>query len=156
LIHGAGHESGRRAGTENVPYIVGLGAACRIAASELSAASVRLQELRDRFWARLSAGLGQHVVLNGYPATRLPNTLNVSVLGLVGAELLAALPEIAASTGSACHDGGVRISPVLAAMKVEAKVAAGAVRLTLGRQTTEDEVDRAAQLIVTRTRQLLS
>jgi cysteine desulfurase len=156
LIHGAGQESGRRAGTESVPYIVGLGTACRIAASELSALTARLQDLRDRLWSLLAAGLGEHVMLNGYPAERLPNTLNACFIGLVGAELLAAIPEIAASTGSACHDGRVSVSPVLAAMKVDASAAAGAVRLSLGRQTTREEVDRAAQLLVTRARELLS
>jgi cysteine desulfurase len=150
LVHGASQECGRRAGTESVPYIVGLGTACRIAASELSATTVRLRSLRDRLWSRLAAGLGDHAVLNGYPAERLPNTLNASFVGLVGAELLAAVPEIAASTGSACHDGRVSISPVLAAMKVDPVAAAGAVRLSLGRQTTEEEVDRAAQLLVAR------
>jgi len=74
----------------------------------------------------------------------------------VGAELLTAIPEIAASTGAACHDGRVRISPVLAAMQVDARVAAGAVRLSLGRQTTEEDVDRAAQLLVARASELLS
>jgi cysteine desulfurase len=156
LIHGAGHESGRRAGTENVPYIVGLGAACRIAAQGLATSAARMQSLRDRLWSRLCAELGGNVVLNGHPAERLPNTLNASFVGLVGAVLLAATPEIAASTGSACHDGSVSISPVLAAMGVDADVAAGAVRLSLGRQTTAEEVDRAAALLIERARGLLS
>ena len=78
-------------------------------------------------------------MLNGHPEQRLPNTLNVSFIGLIGAELLAAVPEIAASTGSACHDGQVSISPVLAAMKVDPFVARGAVRLSVGRYTTEAE-----------------
>jgi cysteine desulfurase len=156
LIHGAGQESGRRAGTENVPYIVGLGAACRIAVAQLSEASARMQILRDRMWDQLVAGLGNKVALNGYPAERLPNTVNASFIGLVGAELLATVPEIVCSTGSACHDGNVSISPVLAAMGVDAGVAAGAVRLSLGRETTQEQVDRAAMLLVERTRALLS
>jgi cysteine desulfurase len=99
LIHGAGHESGRRAGTENVPYIVGLGAACQLAEQELPDLSVRLQRLRDRLWQELQSWLGERIVLNGHPQQRLPNTLNVSFLGCVGAELLQAVPQVAASTG---------------------------------------------------------
>jgi cysteine desulfurase len=150
LIHGAGQESGRRAGTENVPYMVGLGAACRLAAEKLAAAAAHMQSLRDRLWLQLAAGLGNNVVLNGHPVDRLPNTLNVGFLGLIGAELLAAVPEIAASTGSACHDGKLSISPVLAAMKIDPRLAGGAVRLSVGRHTTEDEVDRAAELLIER------
>ncbi len=156
LIHGATQESGRRAGTENVPYIVGFGAACRIASANLATAGARMQSLRDRLWVLISAGLGERVVRNGHPSLCLPNTLNASFVGLIGAELLAAIPEIAASTGSACHDGSVSVSPVLAAMNVEEAVAHGAVRLSLGRHTTEAEVERAAQLLTTRARHLLS
>jgi len=155
LIHGAGHESGRRAGTENVPYIVGIGAACRIAASELSLNTRHTQRLRDRLWELLAAGLGNSIVLNGYPAERLPNTLNISFLGLRGPDLLASLPEIAASTGSACHQGSVSISPVLEAMKIDRRTAEGAIRLSLGRQSTVQDIDLSAQLLVTRARSLL-
>ena len=155
LIHGAGQESGRRAGTENVPYAVGLGEACRIAHAGLPAATLRMRALRDRLWQRLSSNLGDSVVLNGHPHERLPNTLNASFPGLIGADLLAAIPEIAASTGSACHDGRVSISPVLAAMNVDPIVAQGAVRLSVGRHTTEEEVDSAAALIAERSRELL-
>jgi cysteine desulfurase len=136
--------------------MVGLGAACRIAGEKLAATATRTSSLRDRLWARLAAGLGERVVLNGHPTERLPNTVNGGFVGLIGAELLAAVPEIAASTGSACHDGSVSISPVLAAMKVEPGIAGGAVRLSLGRHTTEAEIDRAADLLVERARQLLS
>ena len=118
LIHGAGHESGRRAGTENVPYLVGLGAACDVARRSLPAATERLRQLRDRLWDRLARGLGDRVSLNGHPEKRLPNTLNVNFAGCVGAELLARTPEVAASTGSACHEGKVTQSPVLCAMGV--------------------------------------
>jgi cysteine desulfurase len=156
LIHGAGHESGRRAGTENVPYLVALGVACRMASSDLEAESARQRALRDRLWHRILDRMGEQAVLNGWPAERLPNTLNVSFVGLSGAELLEAIPEIAASTGSACHDGSVHVSPVLTAMNVHARLAAGAIRLSLGRQTTEDEVDRAAHLLATRALELNS
>src|SRR5262249_54768882 len=107
FIHGAGHEGGRRAGTENVPYLVALGTACRLARESLPAATQRLRLLRDRLWERLRAGLGERIVLNGHPERRLPNTLNVNFVGHTGADLLQSVPEIAASTGSACHEGKV-------------------------------------------------
>ena len=154
LIHGAGHESGRRAGTENVPYVVALGMACEVARRDLAEAGVTLRALRDRLWRRLGEALGDDVVLNGHPEERLPNTLNVGFVGHVGAELLAAVPEIAASTGSACHEGLVEVSPVLRAMGVAEAVGRGAVRLSVGRFTTEAEVDRAAALLVARRRAL--
>jgi len=155
FVHGAGQEGGRRAGTENVPYIAGLGAACRLARACMSVAAPRMAFLRDRLWSRLSQALGGAVVMNGHPVDRLPNTLNASFVGLVGAELLAATPEVAASTGSACHDGRVSISPVLAAMGVDPRTAAGAVRFSLGRPTTEQDIDSAADAIVARARQML-
>jgi cysteine desulfurase len=111
--------------------------------------------LRDRLWSHLSQALGAGVVMNGHPVDRLPNTLNASFVGLVGAELLAATPEVAASTGSACHDGRVSISPVLAAMGVDPRTAAGAVRFSLGRPTTEQDIDSAAEAIVASARQML-
>jgi cysteine desulfurase len=148
LIHGAGHEGGRRAGTENVPYLVGLGEACAVARRGLPEATARLRQLRDRLWERLRAGLGERVVLNGHAERRLPNTLNASFVGHVGAELLAKVPEVAASTGSACHEGQVTQSPALCAMGVPPPVGRGALRLTVGRFTTEEEVDRSADALV--------
>jgi cysteine desulfurase len=153
LIHGAGHESGRRAGTENVPYIVALGTAAEIAAASLPTATSKLQGLRDRLHHHLKDGLGDGIVLNGHPQHRLPNTLNVNFRGQIGAELLARVPEIAASTGSACHEGQVALSPVLKAMGVPPEIGREAVRLSVGRYTTEDEVDRAAELLVRECRQ---
>jgi cysteine desulfurase len=148
LIHGAGHEGGRRAGTENVPYMVALGKACVLARESLPGVTEKLRALRDRLWAKLRDGLGERVVLNGHPEQRLPNTLNVNFLGHVGAELLAKVPEIAASTGSACHEGEVKLSPVLEAMGVAPEAGKGAVRLTVGRFTTEEEVDAAGEHLV--------
>jgi cysteine desulfurase len=148
LIHGAGHESGRRAGTENVPYIVGLGKAAEIARESLPAATEKLKQLRDQLHQKLQAALGEKLVLNGHPEKRLPNTLNVSFLGHVGSELLAKVPEIAASTGSACHEGKITRSPVLCAMNAPLEVNHGAVRLTVGRYTTPDEIDQAANILV--------
>jgi cysteine desulfurase len=148
LIHGASHENDRRAGTENVPYVVGLGVACAVARDHLPAATERLRRLRERLWDQLRDGLGERVILNGHPTERLPNTLNVNVVGHVGSDLLHSVPEIAASTGSACHEGTVKLSPVLCAMRVPPEIGRGAVRLSVGRFTTEDEVDRAATLLV--------
>jgi cysteine desulfurase len=139
LIHGAGHESGRRAGTENILLDVGLGAACALAESWVGMESVR--KLRDLFWDLIRARFGTGVVLNGHPDRRLPNTLNVSFVGKVGSEILARMESVAASTGSACHSGSVELSPVLKAMKVPTHVGMGAIRFSLGRQTTREEIE---------------
>jgi cysteine desulfurase len=152
LIHGAGHEGGRRAGTESALLAVALGAAAEVARRSLPQATTRLRDLRDRLWGRLQEDLDARIVLNGHPEQRLPNTLNVNFIGWIGADLLAAAPEIAASTGSACHEGQVQLSPVLSAMGVPPELGRGAVRLSVGRFTTEAEVDRAAQVLVTRAR----
>ena len=148
LIHGAGHEGGRRAGTENVPYIVGLGKAAELAVSSLPGATDRLKQLRDRLHQKLSAGLGEKIVLNGHAERRLPNTLNVNFVGHVGSDLLEKVPGLAASTGSACHEGKVSQSPVLCAMGIPPEIGKGAVRLSVGRFTTEVEVDRAAEMLI--------
>jgi cysteine desulfurase len=108
LIHGAGHEGGRRAGTESALLAVGLGTAC-VLARDLTPMQ-RVRALRDRFWQKLQAALGNRVALNGHPDQRLPNTLNVSFVGQVGTEVLARLDGVAASTGSACHTGHVELS----------------------------------------------
>jgi cysteine desulfurase len=148
LIHGAGHEGGLRAGTENVPYIVGLGAACKLAGKNLDEYGKRVGGLRDRLWRELSREIGEGLVLHGQLAPRLPNTLSVSFPGVAGYELLARIPELCASTGSACHSDTHAMSPTLAAMGVQAEVARGTVRLSLGWYTTEEDVDRAASLLI--------
>ena len=148
LLHGAGHEAGRRSGTENVLEIVGLGAACELAQRWIEDASV--VALRDDFWRMLQARFGDRVVLNGHPERRLPNTLNVGFRGEIGSEILAGMPNLAASTGSACHAGSIHISPVLAAMGVPDDVAFGAVRFSLGRDTTRRELDAVVEMLVRR------
>jgi cysteine desulfurase len=153
LIHGAGHEGGRRAGTENVASVVGLGEACRLAGEGLDEEADRLRSLRDRLHARPAAEAGA-VHLNGHPSERLPNTLNVSFAGIDGEALLARTPEIAASTGSACHAGRTEPSAVLLAMGVAPELALGAVRLSLGRWTTQEEVDRVASLLAEQVKDL--
>ncbi len=150
LIHGGGHEAGRRAGTENVPYMVALGVACTLARRSLPPATDRLRRLRDRLWEKLRASLGDLVLLNGHPEQRLPNTLNVNFVDKIGAQLLQETPEIAASTGSACHEGAVCLSPVLEAMGVAPELGRGAVRLSVGRYTNDEEVDRAAEVLAVR------
>lgn len=140
LIHGAGHERGMRAGTENVILDVALGQACEIAGSWVNNNAIR--DLTQYFWAELKMRLGEKITLNGHPELRLPNTLNVSFLGGNGHEILANMPELAASTGSACHSGETAISPVLKAIGVSSERGRGAVRFSLGRHTKKDEIDQ--------------
>jgi cysteine desulfurase len=139
LIHGAGHEFGLRAGTENTLLAVGLGKACEIAKNYLG--NQELKELTDYFWNELKEAYGDRIQLNGHPEEKLPNTLNVSFVRKIGQELLDAIPQLAASTGSACHAGSVELSPVLKEMKVPEEVGMGAIRFSLGRHTTKDEID---------------
>jgi cysteine desulfurase len=143
LVLGAGHERGFRPGTENVAAIVGLGAACVAAGRDLAAVAAHTRRLRDELWRRLSAAV-PGLALNGHPDQRLPNTLNVRFPAVSGAAVLAGAPEVAASTGSACHDGGETASSMILALGVTPEAALGSVRLTLCRGTTEDHVARAA------------
>lgn len=138
LIHGAGHEAGRRAGTESALLTAALGAAAELAGD--LAPMRRIRGLRDLFWQQLTAAFENRVVLNGHPEHRLPNTLNVSFVGVIGAEVLERLEGVAASTGSACHSGQIELSPVLKAMGVAPEVGLGAIRFSLGRGTTEEEI----------------
>jgi cysteine desulfurase len=143
LIHGAGHESGRRAGTESALLVVGLGKACELARDLVPMDRVR--DLRDHFWKKLQEQFGNRMTLNGHRSQRLPNTLNVSFVGRVGAKILERLDGVAASTGSACHSGKIELSPVLEAMGVTPEVGMGAVRFSLGRASTRDEIDTVAK-----------
>ncbi|MDQ7911170.1 cysteine desulfurase family protein [Phytohabitans sp. ZYX-F-186] len=154
VVYGAGQERGLRAGTENVAYAVGLGTAADLSRGGLDRERYRLAGLRDRLHQALDAALPGLVHLNGHPDQRLPNTLNVSVSGVSGADLLAAVPQVAASTGSACHSGTTAPSPVLTAMRLDRDRALGAVRMSLGRWTTRSDVDRAADLLATAARRL--
>jgi cysteine desulfurase len=151
-IRGANHERGRRAGTENVLEVVGLGAACELAASDVEADGVRLASLRDRLFAALAEAVDGAVV-HGDLECRLPNTLSVALPGVDAATLLTELgEEVAASAGAACHAEGVSVSHVLQAMGVDEATARSTVRLSVGRFTTEEEIDRAAELITARVR----
>jgi cysteine desulfurase len=148
FMHGAGQESCRRAGTENILEIVGLGKACEIAARDLEKNRRHLQAMRDRLHAAITAGV-REVRLNGHPDQMLPNTLSLSFRNLEANRLLEAIGlKVAASAGAACHADSVEISHVLTAMGVPVEWAKGTLRLTTGRMTTAQEIDRAAQVIV--------
>jgi cysteine desulfurase len=172
-IHGGGQEHRLRAGTENVALAVALGAAAHLACEELTVGGPsRLRTLRDLLHRRLTEQLpavvqlkrhrrlGEQlppaVQLNGHPTERLPNTLNVSLTGVLGHDLLATTPGIAAATGSACHADTPQPSPVLLAMGHHHDRALSALRLTLGRWTTPDDIEQAAQEIAATARRLLA
>lgn len=142
LILGAAHERGLRPGTENVASIVGLGVACEIARATLEREAARLCDLSERLWQALSARV-PGLARNGHASERLPGTLNLRFPGVRGRRVLEEAPEIAASTGSACHAGGESASAVLLAMGIEPEAALGSVRLSLGRGTSDADVDRA-------------
>ncbi len=155
LIHGADHEQGRRAGTENVASIVGFGAAAALVADHLPQYATRVQALRDRLHAHLQAGI-PGLIVNGHPTVRLPNTLNVSLPGINAAQLLQAIrAQVACSTGSACHAGHAAPSAVLLAMGRTPDQAAAALRFSVGLETTTTEIDEAAAVIIATYQQLL-
>lgn len=148
LIHGAGYEGGRRAGTENVPYLVALGRACELAEVRLATGETRrLAGLRDRLQERLTASIPAARV-TGLGQERLPNTLHLVIPGIAGNDLLAAAQGVAASTGSACHAGVNQPSDVLLAMGFSPAEAVGAMRLSLGRWSTPEEVEAAADALM--------
>jgi cysteine desulfurase len=145
-ITGAGHERGLRPGTENVAGIVGLGKACEIAERVMVGERMRVRGLRDHLLAKLRAQVAG-LVLHGHPSERLPNTLFISFPGVQGNELLRSTPEVAASTGSACHAGSDAPCASLIAIGLAPKDAVGPVRLSLGRESTVDDVERAASAL---------
>lgn len=153
LIHGADHEGAYRAGTENVPYLVGLGQAAVLAASRVPEYQSRVGALRDALHRSILDGI-PFAILNGHPDERLPNTLNVGFPGVNAGELLAAIrSQVACSTGSACHAGRAAPSGVLLAMGRDEHLASAALRLSLGCNTTTDEVRAAAVAIIQSARQ---
>lgn len=153
LMAGAGHERGLRPGTENVAGIVALGKACEIVERDLISEQMRLRGLRDHLLAKLQANV-PGLILHGHPTQRLPNTLFLTFPGADGTSLLAAVPEIAASTGSACHSGATAPCASLLAIGLDPGMAVGPVRLSLGRSTTVREVEDAAQRLVSEWRRL--
>jgi len=147
ILHGGGHERGMRSGTLNVPGIVGCGAAAEVAINDMPTDSVRIAGLRDRLWAGLSEHLTE-VALNGNPQHRLPNTLNVSFLYVEGESLMMGFSDIAVSSGSACTSASLEPSYVLKGLGLGDDLAHSSIRFSLGRFTTEDEIDYTIDKVV--------
>ncbi|MCD4696498.1 MAG: IscS subfamily cysteine desulfurase [Bacteroidales bacterium] len=147
LIHGAGHEMNKRAGTENVLEIVGLGQACEIAKRGLKKNTDHMKKMRDMLYKGIKNDLPD-TKLNGHTEKRLPNTLSLSFQGIEANTLLSELPQVAASAGAACHTDNIEISSVLRAMKVPEIYAMGTIRFSVGKYTTEDEIQRSVGYIV--------
>ena len=148
LIHGGHQESVRRAGTENVPGIVGLGRAAEIASREMEGEAKRIGNLRNKLEKEIKENI-PHVYMNGHPSKRSPNTLNVSFEFVEGESLLLNLDlkGIAVSTGSACTAGSVEPSHVLQAMGVPPQLAQGSLRFSLGRNNKEEDIDRTVKTL---------
>jgi cysteine desulfurase len=155
LIVGGGQERGMRSGTLNVPGIVGLGAACAICRAEMAEEGARLQRMRDRLLAGLTAEL-DGVIVNGSMTARLPNNLHVSFSGVDGDSLLIGIGDIAVSSGSACNSASGTGSHVLRALAGNDGVASASIRFGLGRQTTDDEIEYAIGKFVSVVRHLRS
>lgn len=156
LIHGANHEINRRAGTENIMEIAGLGKACETSFKKLDKNIKHLKEMRDRLESGLIRNFKNQKInnkyilkINGHPKHRLPNTLSISFLGIEANKILSKIEnEVAASAGAACHSEGITISDTLAAMQVPMEYAMGTLRLSTGKFTTEKEVDKSIEVIV--------
>jgi cysteine desulfurase len=145
-IHGATHERNLRAGTENVLEIVGLGKACSLVSENLENYSKQMRKLRDPLEQGVRSNI-PWVKVNGHPEKRLPNTSSISFCGLEANDILSKLTNVAASAGAACHAEHIDISQVLRAMNVPVECAMGTVRFSVGRYTTEEEIDRAIRKI---------
>ncbi len=152
-LHGGGHERGLRSGTVNVPGVVGLGAACRLAGEAMAEEAVRIGALRDRLEKRI-AEKTDGVHRNGDPRHTLPNSLNLSFEYVDGETLLMAMEDVAVSPGSACSSGANESSYVLEALGVGKELARSSLRFGLGRFTTEEEVDFAAERVIEAVRRL--
>jgi cysteine desulfurase len=155
-MRGAGHEFGRRAGTENVSHIVGVGKAAEVARRDFDITMLRMRTLRDRLWQGLSARI-EEVRRNGHTERCLPNTLSVSFRNVQANALLGQIEDrVAASAGAACHADQVTVSEVLKAMNVPMDYAMGTLRLTLGKPTTEQEIDTTIEVIASKVAALRS
>ncbi|MFH1636371.1 MAG: selenide, water dikinase SelD [Chloroflexota bacterium] len=157
FVHGADHEANRRAGTENVLEIVGLGQATEIAMRDMERNRAYMRSMRDRLWAGLTRELDSPglLKLNGHPDERLPNTLSVSFRSVEANTLLSEIGEqVAASAGAACHADQVDVSAVLEAMQVPLEYAMGTVRFSVGKMTTAEEIDRAVEVVSAAVRRL--
>lgn len=147
-MHGGAQERNKRAGTENVPGIVGLGKAIEIAVNQLDSYSSHVQHLRDRLITEVMSKV-PNVRLNGHPTKRLPGNVNFSIEYIEGESLLLSLDMkgIAASSGSACTSGSLDPSHVLLAIGLPHEIAHGSLRLTLGEENTDDDVDYCVEVI---------
>jgi len=145
VVHVAGHEGGRRAGTENVAGIAALGKACELAKRGLKGNTLRLQQMRDRLRDGLKEKIGE-LQFNGHPEKCLPNTLSVSFRDIDAAALLNEMKGVAASAGAACHGASLEISSVLKAMNVPLEFARGTIRFSTGKSTTPGEIDCAVKI----------
>ncbi len=153
LAHGGGQERGLRPGTLPTPLCVGFGEACRIALAEFEAEAARLLAMRDRLLEQLRAS-APDMVVNGSLTRRIPGNLNIAFPGIEAESLIARLPELALATGSACSSAVNEPSHVLTALGLSPELAAGSLRIGFGRFTTEAELDRAAQLIAAKVKEL--
>ena len=147
FMHGASHEGNRRAGTENIILMAGLGQACELIERNLAEYAGRMAAMRDRLERGLLAS-GHDARVNGHPTERLPNTCSIGFRGREADGILDGLPTVAASAGAACHSDRVELSHVLEAMNVPTEYAMGTLRLTVGRYTTEAEIDRTLAEII--------
>ena len=148
LIHGAGQEMNFRSGTQNAAYCVAIGKAAELASVDLGDHANAIRIMRDEFQQILVSQLSNKMVVNGHPEYRLPNTLHASFRGITGVDLLARIPELASSTGAACHSGQVYLSATLKAIGIDPELGAGSVRFSLGRFTTREEIHRATGLLL--------
>lgn len=153
LIHGADHEQGRRAGTENVLEIVGLGKACEVAKRDLDKNMDHTQKMRDLLYQQLKAEWDE-LKLNGHPKNRLPNTLSVSFRNIEANKLLTEIDTVAVSAGAACHSDSVKVSSVLQAMQVDLEYAMGTIRFSTGKMTTAEEIKETAAIFAETARRL--
>ena len=153
LMHGANHESNLRAGTENVLEIVGLGKACELAGNNFQKKYSHMKNLRDKLYFSILKELPE-TKLNGHPEERLPNTLNVSFPGVEANTLLSNMKGLAASGGAACHSEGIDLSLVIKAIKVPVNIAMGTIRLSIGKYTTEEEINQASEIIINNVKKL--
>jgi cysteine desulfurase len=146
-MHGGGHERGMRSGTLNVPGIVGFGRACALSTAEMASEATRVTQLRERLHQGLASRL-EALALNGHPSERLPGNLNLSFTGIEGDSLMAALPDVAVSSGSACTSATLEPSPVLHAIGLDDTAAHASIRFGIGRFTTEADIDYAIERVV--------
>jgi cysteine desulfurase len=153
VIYGGGHERGLRSGTLNVPGIVGFGEAARLARREMTVESARFHAWTEQIYNQLQMALGD-VQLNGHPTERLPHNLNVSIPGLKARALIPQLKNIAIATGSACTSAKVEPSHVIEALGFGSERAHSAIRISVGRFTTDGEVEIATERIIEVVREL--